>query len=44
MKRVVYSINLAKFTVDDFGQILKSIELLPGRHILIDKLDKNIEW
>ena len=38
----MFSIDLQKITVDEFSQILKSIDLLPGRRILLDNLDQLI--
>lgn len=38
----MYSIDLTKFTLKEFGEILLSIELLPGRRILIDNLDRTL--
>jgi len=35
----MYSINLAKFSITDFVEILKSIDLLPGRRILLTEIE-----
>ncbi len=36
----MFSIDLQKITVAEFSQILKSIDLLPGRRILLNNLDQ----
>lgn len=38
----MYSIDLTKFTLKEFGEVLLSIELLPGRRILLDNLDQTL--
>jgi predicted flap endonuclease-1-like 5' DNA nuclease len=38
----MYSIDLTKFTLKEFGEVLHSIELLPGRRILLDNLDQTL--
>ncbi len=38
----MYSINLAKITLDEFQQILTSIDLLPGRRVLLENLPETI--
>jgi hypothetical protein len=36
----MYSVDLKKISLDEFADILKSIDLLPGRRILLDHLDR----
>jgi hypothetical protein len=38
----MYSINLSKFTLDEFAEILRSIDLLPGRRVLLDNLQETV--
>jgi hypothetical protein len=38
----MYSIDMKIITLDEFAEILKSIDLLPGRRILLDHLDRVI--
>jgi hypothetical protein len=39
----MYSINLEKITLDEFQEILTSIDLLPGRRILLGSLPEIVE-
>ena len=39
----MYSIELSNITLDEFREMITSIELLPGRRILLDHLTKVIE-
>jgi hypothetical protein len=39
---IMYSINLEKITLDEFKEILSSIDLLPGRRILLENLPEII--
>ena len=39
----MYSIDLQKISLDEFSGILKSADLLPGRRILLNDLDRVIE-
>ena len=36
----MYSLDLNKVSIEDFVEILKSIDLLPGRKILLTKIDE----
>jgi hypothetical protein len=42
-KAKMYSIDLAQITLDEFAEILTTIDLLPGRRILLDNLSGVIE-
>jgi hypothetical protein len=39
----MYSIDLKKISLDEFSEILHSIDLLPGRRLLMNNLDKTIK-
>jgi predicted flap endonuclease-1-like 5' DNA nuclease len=39
----MYSINLAKFTLDEFQEVLTSIDLLPSRRVLLENLPEVID-
>jgi len=39
----MYSIDLSKFSLDEFEEIITSVELLPGRRILLDHLTNTID-
>ena len=39
----MYLIDLQKISLDEFSGILKSVDLLPGRRILLNDLDQVID-
>jgi predicted flap endonuclease-1-like 5' DNA nuclease len=43
MENDMYSIELSKISLDEFEEILTSVDLLPGRRILLNELDGILE-